>query len=58
MLFLFLRLRTSNRMIVTDIRLTITMTALNTAATGYTMSNTLAVGLAGEKITIHIEIYT
>ena len=26
------------------------MTALNTAATGYTMSNTLAVGLAGEIV--------
>ena len=37
-------------MIVTDIRLTITMTALNTAATGYTMGNTLAVGLAGEIV--------
>ena len=31
-------------MMATDITLIITMTALNTAATGYTMGNTLAVG--------------
>ena len=37
-------------MTVTAITLTITMTALNTAAIEYTMGNTFAVGLAGEKI--------
>ena len=50
-LFLFLlSLFTSNRMTVTAITLTITMTALDTAAIEYTMGNTFAVGLAGEKI--------
>ena len=42
-------------MTVTAITLTITMTALNTAAIEYTMGNTFAVGLAGEKITLNLE---
>ena len=37
-------------MTVTAITLTITMTALNTAAIEYTMGNTFAVRLAGDKI--------
>ena len=42
-------------MTVTAITLTITMTAFNTAAIEYTMGNTFAVGLAGEKIMYEVD---